>query len=81
MTQWSFRLSAIYRCVCSINDIAHTPNRYHSFVMGNFNITEVAYRWELVDIFYDFRGQLDPNSLFKQQPNLGLGHLIVEVSR
>ena len=56
-------------------------DRFHSFIMGNFNITEVAYRWELVDIFYDVRGQLDPKSLFKQEPNWGLGHLIVEVSR
>jgi len=45
--------------------------------MENFNITEVVYRWELVDIFYDVCGQLDPNSLFKQQPRWGLGRLIV----
>ena len=49
--------------------------------MEIFNITEVAYRWVLVDMSHDVRGQLDPNSLFKQQPKWGLGRLIVEVSR
>ena len=49
--------------------------------MESFNITEVAYRWDLVDVFHDVRGHLDPNSLFKQQPEWRLGRLTVDVSR
>jgi len=56
-------------------------DRFHSFVMESFNITEVSYPWDFVDMFHDVREHLDPNTLFKQQPNWGLDHLIVEVSR
>jgi hypothetical protein len=49
--------------------------------MESFHVTEAAYRWDLVDMFHEVRGHLDPNTLFKQQTNWGLDRLIVEVSR
>jgi hypothetical protein len=66
MAQWSFKLCAIYRRVFSTNDITCTPQSISLFVIESFNKTEVAHRWELVDMFHDVRGRLDPYSLFKQ---------------
>jgi hypothetical protein len=64
MAQRSFKLCAIYRCVCSTNDITCTPQSISLFCYGKLQQTEVAHRWELVCMFHDVRGRLDPNSLF-----------------
>jgi hypothetical protein len=64
MAQWSFKLCAIYRCVFSTNDITCTPQSISLFCYGKLQQTEVTHRWELVGMFHDVRGRLDPTSLF-----------------
>jgi len=52
--------------LCVLLMILHVHHdRFHSFVMESFNITEVVYQWVLVDMFHDIRGHIDPKSLFK----------------